>query len=152
MGHCNEVDILSPQRAGTSERGFTHVWQLGRGTKRAQTLAGSAASCVNSILWQRGQWRKLLSLPVMMSPQTWAMLFIFLLYLTSESLSECAVCLSKDPGYHFPLMPRTKILELPREHFAPTNDQILKPQVIDLVPLTPGWSSLFLPFPMRFVQ
>lgn len=70
---------------------------------------------------------KLLSLPVMMSPQTWAVLFVFLLYLTSESLSECAVCLSKDPGYHFPLMPRTKILELPREHFAPTNDQILKP-------------------------
>lgn len=85
-------------------------------------------------------------------PDLGSALCLLTVYLTSESLSECAVCPSKDPGYHFPLMPRTKILELLREHFAPTNDQILKPQVIDLVPLTPGWSSLFLPFPMRFVQ
>lgn len=62
------------------------------------------------------------------------------------------MCLSKDPGYLFPFMCRTKNLELPREHFAPTNDQILKSQVIDLVPLAPGSSSLLLPFPMQFVQ
>lgn len=74
----------------------------------------------------------------MMSPQTWAVLIVFLLYSTSESLPEFAVCLSKDPGYHFPFMPRTKNLELLGEHFAPTNDQILKLQVIDLVPLAPG--------------
>lgn len=38
------------------------------------------------------------------------------------------------------------------EHFAPTNDQILKPQVIDLVPLAPGQSALFLPFTVQPVQ
>lgn len=150
MGHRDEVDIFSPQRAGTLERGLTHEWQLGRETKRARTLAGSA-SCVNSILRRRAG-RKLPSLPVMTSPCTWAVLFVFLLYLTSESPSECAVCLSKDPGYLFPFMPRTKNLELPREHFAPTNDQILKSQVIDLGPLAPGSSSLLLPFRMQFVQ
>lgn len=52
MGHRDEVDIFSPQRAGTLERGLTHEWQLGMETKRARTLAGSA-SCVNSILRRR---------------------------------------------------------------------------------------------------
>jgi hypothetical protein len=80
------------------------------------------------------------------------MVSVFLLYLTSQSLSEFAVCLSKDPGYHLPFMPRSKILELLREHFAPTNDQIRKPQVIDLVPLAPGESALFLPFTVQPVQ
>lgn len=88
----------------------------------------------------------------MMSPRTWTMVSVFLLYLTSQSLSEFAVCLSKDPGYHLPFMPRSKILELLREHFAPTNDQIRKPQVIDLVPLAPGESALFLPFTVQPVQ
>lgn len=50
MGPRDEVDFFSPQRACTIERGLTPVmyllrvplWQLGRGTKKAQTLVGSA--------------------------------------------------------------------------------------------------------------
>lgn len=78
------------------------------------------------------------------------MLFVLLLCLTLESLSEFAVGLAKDPGYHFSFVPRSKILELLREHFAPTKDQILKPQETDFVPLAPRQSSLLLPFAMQY--